>query len=449
MKMTCVSLAGLLMVGVMEAPETDGVLFRQEFQSGDVLETVIELEAQGAFLAGDPQKQDSEKAPRMTVQTRFEFVERVLSVDSAGVPVQAARWVREATSNIDGEDPIQPSRTTIHPEITLLLVERGDRRAITFSPKGPLSRAEFEMVQGPADPLDLGGLLPAGEVRIGDSWKVDDRAARSLSGYDALASNGLMATLETLDEEKAQIRLNGRIGGAVLGGTGSITCEGTFQWDRSAGRIVALEVQRQESREAGPVEAGLEFQSTLRLTRKPTEETPKELAEEALADLPERFPDDWRLLTHTAPDGRFSLLHDRDWHVFTEDDRQTVLRRIAQGEIIAQCNLIAAPKVAPGRHQDVNQFRDDLRKALGSRFGRFLSAGEVEGAPAGGFRYRVAAAGRQGEVPILWYYFLIASPDGDQLVAAFTLRESRADFFGDQDLRMIGSIEWLTLAKQP
>lgn len=449
MKMTCVYLAGLLIVGVAEDPDSQGVEFRQEFRSGEILETTIELKAQGVYLTGDPQKKESGEAPRMTVQTRFDFVERVLSVDSTQWPVRVARRVREASSNIDGQEPLQPLRTTIHPEITLLLVERGDRQAVTSSPQGPLSRVEFELVQGLADPLDLTGLLPVEKVQPGDSWKVDDRAARSLSGYDALANNSLMATLETLDEKTAQIRLNGKIGGAVLGGTGTITCEGTLHWDRSAGRIVAIEVQRQEIREPGPVEAGLEFQSTLRLTRGPANEVPAELADEPLADFPEQLPDDWRLLTHTSSDGRFSLLHDRDWHVFTEDDRQTVLRRIAQGEIIAQCNLMAAPKVAPGRHQDVNQFRNDLRQALGTRFGQFLSAGEVPGAPAGGFRYRVAAAGRQGDVPILWYYYLIAGPDGDQLVAAFTLRESRSDLFGDQDLRMMSSIEWVNLVTAP
>ncbi|CAN5916361.1 hypothetical protein BH23PLA1_BH23PLA1_34320 [soil metagenome] len=449
MKVTCISLLGLLVGAALNESRAEGVRLREQFQPGQVLDTVIELEAQGAFLAGDAREGESDPSPDVRVRTRFDFADRVLSVDSEGAPLRLGRWVREASLNLQGEEPIPPLKTTIHPEVRLLVVEAGERRAITFSPRGPLSRADLELVQGPTDPLDLAGLLPVGEVGLGDSWKVNDRAARSLSSYDALATNALEATLEALDEASAHVRIAGRIGGAVLGGTGTITCEGTLHFDRSAGRIVSLKLQRQEAREPGPVEAGLEFQSTLRLTRRPSAEPAPELAAGELDDLPDRLPEDWRLLTYTAPDGRFSMLHDRDWHLFNEDDRQTVLRWVHQGEIVAQANLIAAPKVEPGRHQDVTQFRDDLRQALGSRFGRFLEAGEVEGAPAGGFRYRVVAAGRQGEEPIFWYYYLVAGPDGDQLVAAFTLRESRVDSFGDQDRRMIGSLEWASALSNP
>ena len=46
-------------------------------------------------------------------------------------------------------------------------------------------------------PLALGGLLPDGAVAVGARWKVGEAAARSLTGYDTLASNGLEATLES------------------------------------------------------------------------------------------------------------------------------------------------------------------------------------------------------------------------------------------------------------
>ena len=95
----------------------------------------------------------------------------------------------------------------------------------------------------------------------------------------------------------------------------------------------------------------------------------------------------------------------------------------------------------------MNQFRDDIRRSLKEKFIQFLGAGEVDGNPAGGFRYKVGVQGREGDLGVLWDYYLIANPEGDQLLATFTLAAQNVKDFGDQDLEMIGSLEWTTAAK--
>jgi hypothetical protein len=145
----------------------------------------------------------------------------------------------------------------------------------------------------------------------------------------------------------------------------------------------------------------------------------------------------------TAPGGKAVLLHDRDWHTFWENPRLTVLKRLHDGQVIAQCNLMLGPPAGKGRHQDPNQFRDDIRRALKQRFVQFLGAGEVDGDPAGGFRYKVGVQGREGDLGIVWYYFLLAGPEGDQLLATFTLAADHAKTFGEGDLAVIGSLKWL------
>ena len=77
------------------------------------------------------------------------------------------------------------------------------------------------------------------------------------------------ATLEQLDEAAARIRLKGEVQGSALGGAGTITCEGFLNFDRKAGLVDRLEVNRVESRQPGPVEAGLDVKSTLTVLRRP------------------------------------------------------------------------------------------------------------------------------------------------------------------------------------
>ena len=110
--------------------------------------------------------------------------------------------------------------------------------------------------------------------------------------------------------------------------------------------------------------------------------------------------------------------------------------------MIAYCKLQNGPNAGKGRHQDVKQFRDDVRRALGELFVSFVGEGEVEGDPAGGFRYKVGVQGKQKGLNVLWLYYLVAGPDGDQLLATFTLAAHHEKMFDDQDLKLIGSVRW-------
>jgi hypothetical protein len=371
---------------------------------------------------------------------RFMFDERVLRAGGERVAPRVVRRVTQAAAAINGQ--VRTMEAVLRPEVSLLVAELRDGVVTTYSPGGPLTRSELELIEGPGDPLALPALLSAKAVSVGDRWAVGTAAARSLTSYDALAVNGLEARLESLDEGEARVKLEGTVRGAVLGGEGQVAITGECRFDRKAGRVSRLAVDRTEKRQAGPVEAGLDITSRLVVERQPLE-VPPELADAALKELPQTPAPGLELLEYRAPDGRYMFLHDRDWHLFADDVRQTVLKRLDHGETVAQCNLAAGPHAGKGRHQDLGQFRDDIRRALGRRFGRVIEADELEGPPGTGFRYRVAVAGKEGEVGVLWYYYLLASPAGDQLLVTFTLGEAQARQFADQDLRLIGSVQWV------
>jgi len=428
----------VLTLAAMGGP-ADRVALREESRPGDATRATIGLKAEGSFrpatLPGSPEP----KPLALKVETRLEFEERVESVERGGQPRRSVRQVGQAGATINGE--VRPSASALRPEVASLVASRREGGVEVVSPGGPLTRAELELVQGPGDPLALGSLLPTAPVAVGDRWTVGDFAARDLSGYDALASNALEATLETLDEESARVRLLGSIRGAALGGEGSMACDGTFHFDRKANRVDRLSLRRAETRRSGPIEAGLDLKSVLTVDRTPIRPA-RPLDDDAfLADAVKPGSGRDLLLFH-GPAGKYNLLHDRDWHVYWDDARQVVLKRLDRGELVAQCNLAEGPNAGKGRHQDLAQFRDDLRKALGERFVKIVGQGEVEGHPAGGFRYKVTVQGRQGDAGVLWHYYLIAGPEGDQLIATFTLGLAQQAQFADQDLKLIGSLEW-------
>ena len=419
---------------------------------GEATRVVVELKAAGLFKPSNGPDEPKAKAveePKpyaLKVETRLEFVEKVLAVGAEKTATRAVRKVERAGAAINGE--VRPTSTTLRNDVRLLAAELRNGRVVVVSPGGPLTRGELELLEGPADPLALAALLPAGDVAVGDTWSVGSDAARSLGGYDALDDNALKATLESLDDAKAVVRLHGTVRGSALGSLGTITIKGTFGFDRRAGRVDALDIERAEVRKAGPVEAGLDVKSTLTVRRTGVE-APGELSDEVLKDVPLDVRPERELLTFLSPDGKYSFIHDRDWHIYWDSERQTVLKRLTKGEVVATCNLSRGPNAGKGRHQDPKQLRDDIKRAAGSRFVEFLGEGTVDGAPEGGYRYKVSVHGREGNVDVLWYYVLIAGSEGDQVLAVFTLSPARQEAFGDGDVRLVAGFEWTPKDAKP
>ncbi len=465
--MLALSAAGLVWAGGVRDDQARRPAFvlHEVMRANSSTRVRVELTAQGLYRPGMvPGAATAEarmpKPRELDVKTRLVFNERIVltgpdgmirapgddsgkvsSGPSAAGSLKVARHVVQAASAINGE--VRPMAASLRPEVALLVAEKRDRGwpVMVFSPAGPLTWSELEVVQAVGDPLALEDLLPEAAVSVGDHWKVRDAAAKAMSGYDTLTANNLEATLESVDDGKARIRLKGRIEGMAFGGTGVIGCEGFATFDRQAARIDHVDLNRVETRQPGPVEAGLDLKSTLTVSREPAEPS-ESLSDAALANVPLDAGPRSESLRITAPGGRATLLVDRNWHIFWEDTRLSVLKRLDGGRIIAQCNLMAAPAAGKGRHQDPGQFRDDIRRGLKERFVQFLGAGEIGGHPDGGFRYKVGVQGREGDLGVIWYYYLLAGPEGDQLLATFTLAADHAKPFGEHDVDVIGSLRW-------
>jgi len=406
----------------------------------------IDLRASGLYRPDLPpdEKKSEAKMPKpldIDIQTRLIFRER--RVEGNGERPKAIRLVSQAASAINGE--VRPAAHELRPELSLLIAERADDggHVVVVSPSGSLTRAELELTQGVGDPLCLSALLPERPVLKGDKWPLGNAGLAAVSGYETFQSNKVEAEVESITDDRATIAIRGEVQGTFLKGSGTMTIDGRLGFDRKAALIDQVDLNRTESRQPGPIEAGLDLKSTIRIVRRPAP-APSELSDEAINDLSLDITPARKLIQLIAPDGRYDLLHDRTWHTYWDDSKLVVLKRFepAKDRVTAQCNFAYGPQAGKGKHQDVQQFRDDVRKAMGDRFSQFLGAGEVDPGDEGGFRYKLGVQGREGELGVLWYYYLIASPAGDQLLATFTLADSDAAEFAQEDETLIGTLRW-------
>ena len=387
------------------------------------------------------------KPRELEVQTRLIMHERIVRAGPDGWCARRRRGAEcewpEAGGSLKVVRHVVQAAAAINGEVRRrLLRAAGGRPAggrerdrgwpvVVFSPSGPLSWSELELVQGVGDPLALADLLPEQPVAVGDRWKVRPSAAKVLSGYDTVTKSNLEGTLESADASKARIRLKGRVEGSAFGGSGAIGLEGFATFDREALRLEHLDLNRVETRQAGPVEAGLDMKSTLIVSAR-TSEPPEALSDSGLAGVSLAHSSGSELLQMTGPGGRSTMLADRDWHIFLEVARTAIMKRLDGGRVVAQCNLMAGPRAGKGRHQDPAQFREDsprLERSVCSVPGH----GEVDGRSDGGFRYRVGVEGREGDLGVIGI-IILASPTGEQLLATFTLAADNLKSFGEGDL---------------
>jgi hypothetical protein len=425
----------------VSARGADGVVLREEARPGQATRISVTLEANGV-LRPEPEPGKPGTESKVKVRTQLDYLDRSLPV-AGPVTARSARKIEKAEATVEGDESLRPASHGLRPEVGLLVAERSGDRTIVAGATGPLTRQELELVQLPADPLDLPGLLPTAAVAEAGTWPIPDSAARSLTGYERIEANALVGRLEKLEAATARIEIEGEVAGEYLGARGRTNVSATVLMDRSAGRVSDLTLRRGEKRSAGAVEPGLEFQSTLKMTRRPVDPAPAIPGPEVAGlSADAAMPAAWADLLLIAPGDRYAIHHDRTWHLVGEDERQVALRRLERGQAAVQLNLINGPPLPADEKHDAQAFREQVRQALGDRFRRFLDVGEVAGAEAGGKCYRVVVEGDQGGTPIRWVYYRLLGARGEQQVATFTLRSDQAAALGDLDLRLMRSFSW-------
>jgi hypothetical protein len=382
---------------------------------------------------------------KQTAAADHDFHERVLDTEGGTRISKVARAYQAARAEITSGS--QTSRRTLRQEQRSLIVAQCyDGQALTFCPKGELTCEELELLQH-FDTLCLPSLLPGKEVALGDTWKVANAAAQALCGFDGLVSHDLVCKLESVKDNLATISLGGTAAGIELGASVKLKVIATVRFDLEAHRVVAVEWKQQDERDQGPVSPALAATVTVSLERTPEKEW-TELNDLILTVVPqERNPAMTRLYYEDAK-GRFTLRHARDWHLVARTDQHLVLRLLDQGDFVAQMTLTWWRKAEAGQHMTPEDFKDAMADVPGWEQSDVLKEECREMKTDKGYwAYRLAATGKLNGLETLQYFYLIASPQGEQVVATFTLAPNRTTKLGTRDLDLVHGIVLSETAK--
>ncbi|MEO1999430.1 MAG: hypothetical protein ABGZ17_29645 [Planctomycetaceae bacterium] len=340
-------------------------------------------------------------------------------------------------------------RTTslqLHPQLKVILA-CGRRDGVElFSSRHLFRREDLDLLNAPGDSLAVQSLLPRHQVAIGDTWQTQAWSLQMLSDLDTLLDGHLRCELKSVTSGLARVALRGMAEGATVGTKAKLTFDGHLIFDLQARFLREFQLTQTEQRSAGTVSPGMEITARINSKWSAAPDEPA-LSDAAAAAYPLNPPESMGQLSFVNP-GHIRFRHARDWHVYHQSRDVTILRLLARGRLVAQCNVRLLPATQPGQYTSKSRFVSDIRSSLGKRLDR-TAHDQVADAAHGPLRFRIVAHGRDSGQHFRWIYYLFADPDGRQSTFMFTVADSERERFSAQDQQIANSFEFDSRNSRP
>ncbi|MCE9524595.1 MAG: hypothetical protein K8R36_00915 [Planctomycetales bacterium] len=341
----------------------------------------------------------------MLVKADLQYTERFLAIKADSTVRAARRYEKgEATIQIKNTELKQ----TLRDERRLIVVQHKGEDGSLFSPVGPLSREELELLDAPGSSTVLATILPGKKVAIDDTWKLSNQTLARLLGLEAVSEQDIVAKLTKVEDSIAIFALDGKITGAVGGVSSEIDLHAKANFDLKKKAVTWLAMQYQEKRAIGHAQPGYDATIRVRTVAEPTPSIP-ELANDALS----------KLTLEAKPE-------------------QTLLEFQA-GDLIAQCNINRLPPLPKDKPLTLATFQKSVETTLSKNGGQVSEAAQ-ETTKDGGKLLRVTVAGTASEIPIQWFYYHLTDAQNRRASVVVTLESKLIERYPALDRELISGL---------
>jgi hypothetical protein len=385
----------------------------------------------------------------IVVEANLLYDERVLA------PTAAANAGKQPLRTVRDYHEAQAVMQINSKEVTNVL--RGDRRIIgtlsnsettaLYSPFGPLTRDELDLIDIPARLSAVPSLFPAEAVAVGSSWRLTDGTLQQLLGLDAVTLQDVQATLAEHKEDVALVRWEGKVSGAVGGISTELEIKGSLNLDVPRQAVTWLALVSKENRNISHAQPGFDTVTRLRVVMQPvaTKSLSTNLTDAGLKGMSLDASPGQTLLELASSKGGFVLYHDRRWRSMMDRHDVAVLRMIEKGELVTQCNVSALPALPTGEQLTLEGFQQDIQASLGKTFGQFIEA--KQGLNDNKLAVmRVVVSGKVQELPIEWVYYHVADNTGRRASLVFTHAAKMAERVSGVDQGIVATFQFRPIA---
>jgi hypothetical protein len=310
------SLAATMLAAVPAASRAqEPVVLRERLAPGYQYHVSTRVDLSGNLGLPAEKGQAAPKSLTIAGESAIEYDERVLTMAGDGRVEKTARIYRR----IDFQRKVgdRPQEATIRPEVRRLVLLRKGNMEVPFSPDGPLTWGEIDLVRTDVFTPALVGLLPEKPARVGDRWPAATGAIEELTDLERIEGKVecRLEELTTLQGRRhARIAFAGTVRGTNEDGPNRQQLDGYLFFDRESNHVSYLSLRGLSS----PLDDKGNPLGTVTgrfvLTRQAHHRAP-DLSAEALKNWTLEPSADNTLLLYDNPDLGLRLLYPRRWHI--------------------------------------------------------------------------------------------------------------------------------------
>lgn len=433
MKCVLSAMMFLGMLGADAAPPTDDAPtydLKEKVEVGSQVQTKFHLVIRGKIQAGD--KEEAELAG----QALLEFTDRALEVGKDGMPKRVARFYTDARAKFVVGNTGDPRR--LRAPVRFMVGERTEDGFELWSPGGPLTSDERELVEDVMDTTRLTGLLPQSEVAVGETWQPNPDVVLGLCDLDNFIESTIECKLESVDANKATIKVTGATNGLALSTEVKQKVEVTLVYDLEARLIEEVTWHQADNRGASPISPAGSFQVKMSITRA---HAPSEnLSDAALAGITLLPNPAAKLLVFQDPEGAYRFYHDRSWHMTMLNSTRAVFRRLSSGQFLAQLNVTEMNQVPGEAKTSARHVQEMIETSAGIDVDEVI---KVENLPTdGSFDLQLLLArGKSGAEELEQRHYIATGKSGRQVVFSFSIEPEHVPAMGTTDLALVTSLD--------
>jgi hypothetical protein len=226
---------------VLNCRAGDAVVLQERFQPGYQYHVSTRVELTGT-LSVPTEKDRPPKPLPLTGTSAIEYDERILGLQTGGEVSKTARIYRRVDFQRKVGD--HPQQSTIRPEVRRLVVLRLNQAEVPFSPAGPLTWNEIDLVRTDVFTPALTGLFPGKPMQPGDRWAAGDRAVQELTDLQRLDEGKVECRLDQLTvvekRRHARVAFSGTVRGINEDGPNRQQMDGYFLFDLESNHLSYL-----------------------------------------------------------------------------------------------------------------------------------------------------------------------------------------------------------------
>ena len=306
----------LCIASIAQLRGDEAIRLHEAFPAGYQYHVSTRVDLTGTLELQPEKGQAAGKSLTITGGSAIDYDEKVLDSSAENDVRKTVRIFRRMDMRRKVGD--EPQEITIRPAVRRMVLLRLKNKEVPFSPDGPLTWSELDVVRTDVFTPALGGLLSSKDVRPGDTWTAASSAVLELTDMEQIDLGSLECKFEeftTLASRRhARIAFRGTVQGMNEDGPNRQQLDGYFYFDLESNHLSYLSMQGKSDLldKAGKTVGSVQgrFVITRQANRKSAD-----LTEDALKGIALEPTAENTLLLYDSMEMGLRFFHPRRWKV--------------------------------------------------------------------------------------------------------------------------------------